>query len=300
MIVPSYLQRGDKIGIAAPARWITEDQLKPALDIFIDWGLIPVIGNHVFDQKDQLAGTDEERASDLQVFLDDPTIKAVICVRGGYGTIRILPMLDFKSFKQKPKWIIGYSDITVLHSYINSYLKIETMHATMPVMFPSDGKENINVLSLKKALFGEKIIYNILPNPLNRQGYANAELAGGNLSVLYSLAGTLFDIDVADKVLFIEDVDEYLYHIDRMMMNLRFSGKLNQVKGIIIGGLSEMHDNQIPFGRDAYQIVKESVKDYSFPVVFDFPAGHIEDNRAFILGRKIEMEVTENVVIINF
>jgi muramoyltetrapeptide carboxypeptidase len=300
MIAPPYLQKDDKIGIAAPARWMDEGGLQPALDVFKCWGLCPVVGEYVYEQNNQFAGSDQQRAMDLQWFMDDPSIKAIVCARGGYGTIRVLPFLDFSKFMTDPKWVVGYSDITVLHAFINSYLDIETIHATMPVVFPANGTSNLSLESLERALFGERMEFKTIPNALNRAGTAKAPIIGGNLSVLYSMAGTLYDIDVAGKILFIEDVDEYIYHIDRMMMNLKHSGKLKQIKGLIVGSFSGLHDNQVPFGKDAYQVIADSVGEYDFPVVFDFPAGHVDDNLAFILGREIELNVTRGFTNIRF
>jgi len=300
MITPSYLKKSDNIGIVATARKISLSELKPAIDKFTEWGLNVVLGKNIFSESDQYSGTDEQRLSDFQQMLDDDSIKAIIVARGGYGTVRIIDKIDFKNFKKNPKWIIGYSDITVLHSHIHQNFGIETLHATMPINFPIDGKNNNAILHLKKALFGEKIIYEIENNLLNRNGNTTGILIGGNLSLLYALASTSSDIDTSGKILFIEDLDEYLYHIDRMMMQLKRSAKLKNLAGLVVGGMTDMKDNTISFGKTAYEIIADAVSEYNYPVCFGFPAGHIEDNRALILGRKINLNVSSEIVKLEF
>jgi len=300
MIGPAYLKCGDNIGIIATARKISQAEIKPAIDKFSEWGLNVVFGKNIFSESNQYAGTDEQRLSDLQQMLDDDSIKAIIIARGGYGTVRIIDKIDFSKFIKNPKWIIGYSDITVFHSHIHQNIGVETLHATMPLNFPVDGKDNNSLLSLKKALFGEKINYEIETNSLNKKGEATGILTGGNLSLLYALASTPSDIDTSGKILFIEDLDEYLYHIDRMMMQLKRSDKLKDLAGLIVGGMSEMKDNTIPFGKTAYEIISEAVSEYYYPVCFGFPAGHIEDNRALILGRNILLDVNNENTRLSF
>ncbi len=294
MISPPYLKTGDKIGIISTARKITEAELEPALQTFADWGLEVVLGKNLFADYHQFAGTDKQRAADLQAMLDDPDIKAIVCARGGYGTVRIIDDLDFTIYNMRPKWVVGYSDVTVLHSHIHSHFGIETMHAIMPLNFPGTPEA---MQSLKRALFGEQISYELEPHPFNRHGKCTGQVVGGNLSLLYSLNNTTSDIDTTNKILFIEDLDEYLYHIDRMMMNLRRSGKLENLAGLIVGGMTEMNDNEVPFGKTAYEIIAEAIKPYSFPVIFNFPAGHISDNRVLIIGRRCEMTVAERVFL---
>lgn len=294
MITPSYLKQGDKIGIISTARKITREELEPALQTFAVWGLEVVLGKHLFAEDNQYAGTDEQRAADLQGMLDDDEIRAIICARGGYGTVRLIDDLDFTNYTLRPKWIVGYSDVTVLHSHIHTNLGIETLHAIMPLNFPGTPEA---LQSLKSALFGEHISYEIEPHPFNRPGQCTGQVVGGNLSLLYSLNNTPSDIDTTNKILFIEDLDEYLYHIDRMMMNLQRSGKLENLAGLIVGSMSEMNDNEVPFGKTAYQIIAESVKSYSYPVIFNFPAGHIPDNRVLIFSRDLQMEVGDAVAL---
>jgi len=300
MISPPYLKRGDSIGIVATARKISREELEFDFEKFNEWGLKAVLGKNIYESCNQYAGTDEQRASDFQQMLNDATIKAIIIARGGYGTIRIIDEIDFSSFIKHPKWIIGYSDVTALHSHIPRQFGIETLHAAMPLNFPSDGKDNSALVSLKKALFGEKISYDISSTAFNKFGKTEGILIGGNLSLLYALAGTPSDINTSGKILFIEDLDEYLYHIDRMMMQLKRSGKLKNLAGLVVGGMTEMKDNTIPFGKTAYEIIAEAVAEYSYPVCYKFPAGHIEDNRALIIGRKVCLDVSQNKTILSF
>ena len=296
MTTPPYIKPGDTIGIVSTARKISLQEIASAIDKFKEWGLQVVLGTNIFAEQNQYAGTDEQRTEDLQQMLDNGNIKAIIIARGGYGTIRIIDKIDFSKFAKNPKWIIGYSDVTVLHSHIHHNFQIETLHATMPFKFPADGKENTSLLTLKTALFGEKPEYAISPNHLNKAGNAEGIIVGGNLSLLYALSGSASDIDTNGKILFIEDLDEYLYHIDRMMMQLKRSGKLNRLAGLVVGGMTEMRDNEIPFGKTANEIIAEAIAEYNYPVCFDFPAGHIDNNRALILGRKVIMNISETSV----
>ncbi|MDA3905039.1 MAG: LD-carboxypeptidase [Bacteroidales bacterium] len=290
MIIPPYLKEGDQIGLVSPAKKISINEIKAAIRMFQHWGLEPVFGQHLFAQDNQLAGNDESRAADIQSFLDNPEIKAIISTRGGYGSVRIIDKLNFDLFKRFPKWLIGYSDITVFHSHLNVQLKIESLHATMPLNFPMDGKANSATESLRKALFGTLDSYTFKHKSVIRAGNAMGELIGGNLSILFSLMGSDSEMNFDRKILFIEELDEYLYHIDRMLMNLKRAGKLKSLAGLIVGGMSNMKDNDIPFGKNAEEIIVEHVGEYKFPVVFGFPAGHIEDNRALILGRKVSLK----------
>jgi muramoyltetrapeptide carboxypeptidase len=289
MISPAFLKKGDKIGIVAPARKISMEELNYSIDVFKSWGLEVVLGKNLFGQDNQFSGTDEQRAADLQDMLDDNSIKAIISARGGYGTLRIIDRLNFSGFVKHPKWIIGYSDITILHSHIRQNFGIETLHTTMPINFSKNAEA---VETMRKALFGEKLIYNISPHPLNRLGTAEAKLSGGNLSLIYALAGSKSDIDTSGKILFLEDLDEYLYHVDRMMLNLKRSGKLENLAGLVIGGMTNMKDNLVPFGKTAEEIIFDAVKEYNYPVCFNFPAGHVERNLAMVMGRKVKLSVT--------
>lgn len=288
MITPTYLQKGDTVAIVSTARKNIDDNLKPTIDLLEGWGLTVKLGKTIGLDYYQLAGTDEQRTADFQEQMDNPNIKAIWCVRGGYGTVKIIDKLDFSQFKQNPKWIIGFSDVTVLHGHLNR-MGIESLHATMPVAIPRATDEAKN--SLCAALFGEKLQYTLECDALNHNGKAKGELVGGNLSILYSLLGSESAIDCADKILFIEDLDEYLYHVDRMMMNLKRNGCLQSLKGIIVGAMTEMKDNEIPWGRNALEIIEDNVKGLNIPIIYNFPAGHIRDNRALIFGRQVSMEV---------
>lgn len=300
MITPLYLGPGDRIGIVAAARKITEEELLPALKKFNEWGFEVVLGKNIYAAENQYAGSDTQRLFDFQQMLDDSSVKAIICARGGYGTIRIIDKINFSSLIKNPKWIIGYSDATVLHSHLHSHFGTETLHAAMPLNFPPDGIDDESLKTLRKALTGEKLNYSIIHDILSRQGEVSGILVGGNLSLLYALASTPSDINTSGKILFIEDLDEYLYHIDRMIMQLKRSGKLKNLAGLIVGGMFEMKDNAVPFGKTAYEIVRDAVKEYNYPVCIGFPAGHSDDNRALILGRKILLEVGPSETKINF
>lgn len=291
-----YLQIGDKIGIVASARKVSSLELKEAIDIFTHWGLESILGENIFKEHHQFAGTDEERLSDLQTMLDDDQIKAISFARGGYGTVRILDKIDWSAFIKKPKWLIGFSDITVIHSCVTQNLGVESIHAIMPLNF--DTASNEAIISLRKSLFGDSISYEINSHPLNRKGDAKATLIGGNLSMIHTLTGSNADINTEGKILFIEDLDEYLYHIDRMLINLKRSGKLSKLKGLIIGGMTIMNDNTIPFGKQAYEIIQEHTAEYNYPICFDFPAGHFPDNRALIIGRNVQLSVGEKARLV--
>lgn len=291
---PQYLKPGDNVAIVAPARKVNSAELAPAVALLQSWGLKVVIPEHLFDADNQFAGTDQTRAAVLQRQLDADNIRAIFCARGGYGTVRIVDKLDFSGFVSSPKWVVGYSDITVLHSHIHQSYGIETLHATMPINIPPDttSKAYPAIESMRACLFGEKATYTAPAHSLNRRGTAHGMVVGGNLSILYSLCGSASDIDTAGKILFIEDLDEYLYHIDRMMMALKRSGHLDRLAGLVVGQMSDMHDNSIPFGRTAEEIVRDAVAEYAYPVCFDFPAGHNgTDNHALLLGRNATLAV---------
>lgn len=297
MIIPPNLQKGDTIAILATARKNTDDNLKPAIDLMHGWGLEVVIGKTIGLDNNQLAGTDEQRAADLQEQMDNPNIKAIWCVKGGYGTVRIIDLLDFTKFKQNPKWIFGFSDVTILHSYINK-MNIATIHGAMPITVPKATPETIE--TLRKSLFGESLKYEMPFDAANKLGNAKGEIVGGNLSILYSLMGSNAQIDCKGKILFIEDIDEYLYHIDRMMMSLKRCGCFDDLKGLIVGGMTKMKDNEIPWGKNANQIIADVTKEYKFPVLYNFPAGHFRDNRALIFGKQVSLELNDKTSKLTF
>jgi muramoyltetrapeptide carboxypeptidase len=295
MVTPKYLVKGDKVAIIAPARCINFDEVHPSIRLFQKWGLEVLLGTNIFRRCNQFSGKDELRQADLQQMLDDDSIRAIICARGGYGTVRIIDQLDFTRFRKNPKWIAGYSDITVLHSHIQRHFGIETLHATMPVNITSDTNTNDSLETMKNALFGKNITYRFPRKLPSREGDSKAVLTGGNLSILYSLMGSSSEAETAGKILFIEDVDEYLYHIDRMMIAMKRAGKLDKLKGLIVGGMDRMNDNTNPFGKSANEIIADVTKDYDYPVCFDFPAGHGETNLALILGREVRFKVDHEV-----
>jgi len=292
---PTSLYKGATVGILSTARKISSAELVPAIELLQSWDVKVVIGKTIDSEENQFAGDDTTRALNFQQFMDDENIDAIWCARGGYGTIRILDLLDFSRFAQHPKWIIGYSDVTVLHSKAQQ-LGFETLHATMPVNFSKNTPEAIE--SVRKVLFGESLEY-IIPNVShNRKGRAKGELIGGNLSMLYSMTGSDLDLDTKGKILFLEDLDEYLYHIDRMLMNLKRNGYFDNLAGLIVGGMTNMHDNTIPFGKNAQEIILDITSAYDFPICFDFPAGHLDDNRALIFGKEVTFLVDDEVKLI--
>jgi muramoyltetrapeptide carboxypeptidase len=286
------------MGIAAPARKISRKELQPALDLLKAWGLKVVLASNIFEEHHQYAGTDEQRLKGFQELLDDDNVKAIICGRGGYGCMRIIDKLDFTKFKSLPKWITGYSDLTVFHSHIQTNYGVETMHATMAINVRTNTADALE--SFRKALFGEKISYYVPTQEFNRMGKAKGIMTGGNLSILYALSQSVSDIDTRGKIMFIEDLEEYLYHIDRMMMQLKRSGKLSNLAGLIVGGMNNMNDNTVPFGKTAYEIIAEAVSEYNYPVCYNFPAGHIDNNNALIMGRFIEFSVEAESTIVGF
>lgn len=298
LTTPLYLIKGDRIALVSTARKVSKEEMEPAIRMFTSWGLEVVEGKNLYASYNQFAGSDDERRADLQRALDDDSIRAIICARGGYGTVRIIDDLDFSRVVTNPKWIVGFSDVTVLHSHIHRHFNIETLHAIMPVNFKDKCESNPSLNSLKKALFGKKLAYTYPGEPYFRKGSCKGQLVGGNLSILYSLTNTDSDINTNGKILFIEDLDEYLYHVDRMMMNLRRSGKLDGLAGLIVGAMSKMHDNDTPFARTANEIIAEAVEDFPYPVCYNFPAGHADDNRALILGREVSLEVADDVRLV--
>ncbi len=298
MVTPPYLSPGDVVGIVSTARKITVAELEPALRLLAEWGLEVRLGQTIGADEDQFAGDDSLRVADLQTMLDDPHIKAIWCARGGYGTVRIIDRLDFGEFSKNPKWIIGYSDITVLHAHLNMR-GVETLHAQMPLDI--EKKSEATAVSIREVIFGSA--YSIVSektSSINRPGKATGELVGGNLSVLYSLCGSDSALKTNNSILFLEDLDEYLYHVDRMLQNLKRNGVFENINGLIVGGMTDMHDNTIPFGKTAAEIILDIVADRDFPVCFDFPAGHVQDNRAMIFGRKVALEIHESGVSLSF
>lgn len=296
MLFPEYLKRGDRIRIISPSGKVSKDKVLQGIELLHDEGFEVITGRHVFDRHFQYAGTDQQRAADFQEAINDVETKAIICARGGYGSIRIIEKLDFSPMLRHPKWLVGFSDITVFHLVLNR-LGIASIHGVMPAFFLENKKPSKSFFSLIKTLLSGVSSIETVPHSLNRTGFAAGELIGGNLSLIYSLQGTPWQIETNGKILLLEDLSEYLYHIDRMMQNLKLSGKLSELSGLVIGGFTEMQDNESPFGKSAYEIIREAVEEYNYPVCFDVPSGHIPKNLSLLLGANYQLEVGNTCVI---
>lgn len=288
MITPPKLKPGDRVGIISTARSITQEEIAPALKQLEAWGFKPVTGKNLFQKYHQFAGTDEQRLDDLQSFLDDESIAAILCARGGYGTVRIIDQVDFSQFQESPKWVGGYSDVTVLLNRINQ-LGVEALHCSMPINFKSNTPSALESLHL--ALRGQPLSYHFAGHAFNKNGEAEGELTGGNLSMLYSQTGSSTAIDTSNRILFMEDLDEYLYHVDRMMQNLRRNDYLEKASAMLIGGMTAMNDNTIPYGFTAEEIIRDHLRDQTYPRAFGFPAGHLDNNNCLIFGRQAKLRV---------
>ncbi|WP_017260290.1 S66 peptidase family protein [Pedobacter arcticus] len=287
MTHPPYLKKGDKIAITCPAKAL-KSPMTDAILLLESWGLKVVLGETVGAVHHQFSGTDEMRERDMQKFINDNTIKAIIAARGGYGCIRIVDDIDWMPLIRNPKWVIGFSDITVFHLQLQS-MGLQSLHAQMPSTIAESSKEGLE--SLRKTLFGESIQYTFAADTGNRKGVCQGELIGGNLTLLVACINSVNDIDYSNKILFIEDVGEYAYAVDRMIRTLDRAGKLKNLKGLIVGGFTNIKQDDPPFGYSAYEIINSVVAKYNFPVGFNFPAGHLPDNRALILGREVKLEV---------
>ena len=283
-----YLHKGSKVAIAAPARRVTPEEMRFAIDWLEKSGFVPVYDDRLYSEHFIFAGNDEFRAAVLQEYLDNENVDAIWFARGGYGGIRIIDKLDFTKFLEHPKWIVGFSDSTVIHGKLN-HLGVPSLHAPMPFYFANKTKEAKQ--SLFDALTGKPLHYELLPHPQNRLGEMEGEIVGGNLSVLIGMMGSDIFPETNGKILFIEEVDEYIYHIDRMMRALKRAKKLEHLKGLVVGGLTQIHDNTHPFGQTVEEVIAEVVKEYDYPVCFNFPAGHFDDNRAMVLGQKLRIEM---------
>jgi muramoyltetrapeptide carboxypeptidase len=294
-LIPPALKKGDKIAITCPAKKLPAP-MTDAVALLQSWGLEVVLGDTVDASFHQFAGDDELRARDMQRLVDDDSVKAIIAARGGYGTIRMIDLVDFSGFAQHPKWLVGFSDITILHTHLFTNYGIQTIHGQMPVNIPDASAYSLE--TLRKALFGEQLSYRFNSHPLNRRGDCLGILAGGNLSLLIAVSGSVSDLDYTGKILFIEDVGEYLYAIDRMLRNLKRAGKLKQLAGLIVGGFTDIKDNDIPFGQTVPEMVMEVVKEYDYPVCFDFPAGHIPNNCSLVFGKVTRLTIdTDHTMI---
>ncbi len=301
--IPPFLKSGDCIGIAATARWVSAEQLQCALDLFSTWGLRVKVASNVLTPNFQLAGSAQERASGLQELLDDDDVQAIIIARGGYGTVHTIDLVDFSRFVKQPKWIAGYSDITVLHTHLNS-LGVATIHSTMPISFPDATEQALE--NLRKALFGELTEFASVEE--SDVAEVSGCVIGGNLSVLYSLLGSQSFCKTSDVILFIEDVDEMLYHLDRMLWGLYRAGFLSNVKAIVCGGFTQMKDNtkafgfpaDNPWGANERAIIRSMADRLQVPVAFGFPAGHLSDNRAFYLGQNVTLKTVKGYPVLSY
>lgn len=296
-ITPPYLKKGDLVAITCPAKKLPQP-MDDAVALLQSWGLRVVLGDTVTASYHQFAGTDELRAQDLQRFIDDNEVKAIFAARGGYGTIRIIDDIKFDNLKQHPKWIIGFSDITVIHAHLQANLQLQSIHGQMPINIPDASAASLQ--SLKKALFGEELSYSFTTENHNRPGLVSGELTGGNLMLLMSVLGSASDVDYDGKILFIEDVGEYMYAVDRMIYCLKRAGKFKNLAGLIVGGFTDLKDNDIPFGFSVAEMILTAIKDYDYPVCFDFPGGHVPNNNALIMGKTATLNVQAQQAELSF
>lgn len=298
-IRPDYLKAGDVVAIISPSFCIDEDKLAEGVIFLEKWGLRVRVGKNASNKKGPFAGTDEERLSDLQEMTNDPSVKAIICSRGGYGISKIINRVDFSALEKNPKWYVGFSDATVLHMWLNEVCGIMSVHGDMPLNFNNHEKTKSTFISLKKALFGDLQMIEWKGKFL-RPGNASGQITGGNLSLIYSLTGTAAELNTRGKILFIEEVGESYYHIDRMMTSLRLAGKLDGLSALVVGGMNKIEEAKVPWGQSIEDTIYEIVKEYTYPVYFNFPAGHVSDNRAFYLGRQSEIDVTGKKALLVF
>lgn len=294
--VPPYLKKGDTIGIICTSGFMPAERAATCIQTLEKWGYGVQTGKTLGNQYHYFSGTDAERLEDLQQMLDDTNIKAILCARGGYGLSRIIDAVDFKKFKRHPKWIIGFSDITVLHAHIQRQFQIATLHSPMVSAFNDGGAEGPYVQSLKKALSGKPLQYPAQPHPFNRTGTVKGKLVGGNLAILAHLVGSASSLLTQKNILVIEDVGEYTYNADRMLIQLKRAGLLAGLAGLVVGGFTEMKDTTIPFGQDIYSIIQQHVAEYDYPVCFDFPVSHGTENYALKLGMHYQFTVTPKKV----
>ena len=294
--IPPYLKKGDTIGIVCPSGYMPYEKASTCIEILQQWGYKVVVGKTLGNQFHYFSGTDAERLADMQSMLDNKNVKAILCGRGGYGMSRIIDQLDFTRFLKNPKWLIGFSDITVLHAHVFKQYNIASLHAPMAAAFNEDGSHNVFVQSIRKALQGREANYSVKAHALNRAGKASGKLVGGNLSLLAHLIGSKSSFTTKNKILFLEDVGEYLYNIDRMLIQLKRCGMLDKISGLIIGGFTEIKDTTIPFGSDVFSVINHHVKEYAYPVCFDFPVSHEKNNYALKVGVKHVLNVTANKV----
>ena len=296
MTIPPYLKKGDTIGIVCPSGYMPAENAETCIKTLETWGYRVKVGDTVGAQFHYFSGTDKQRIQDLQKMMNDSSIKAILCARGGYGLSRMIDHIDFQKFKKNPKWIIGFSDVTVLQAHIFQHFQIATLHAPMANAFSGDGYQNKYIASLKDALSGVSTNYKCAAHALNKTGHAEGDLIGGNLSIIAHLIGTHSSYKTRHKILFLEDVGEYLYNIDRMLMQLERAELFKHIKGLIIGGFTEMKDTTIPFGKEVYNIIHDQVKGLKIPICFGFPVSHETENLALKIGLQHELIVAKDGV----
>ena len=302
LIQPPYLKAGDTVAIVAPSGILKnrEREVQQAVDLLKSWGLHAVVGKYVFSKANHFAGTDEERCEDLQRAMDDPKISAIWCARGGYGTVRILDKLDYTKFRKHPKWLIGYSDITALHNQLHNE-GFASLHALMCVSLTKDLSEiEASIATFKSALFGSQENYTLDGSTYNRNGVATGTLVGGNLTMLHTMLGSKESIDTSGKILFIEEIGEYKYHIDRMLQSMKRAGYFDQLNGLIVGDMSKLRKNTTLWGTSIEQLILDALAEYDFPIAFHMPAGHEKENRALVLGKTIDLNVEKEKSSISF
>ncbi|MFT5242904.1 MAG: muramoyltetrapeptide carboxypeptidase [Glaciecola sp.] len=302
LIQPPYLKAGDTVAIVAPSGILKNktDEVDQAVALLESWGLHAVVGKNVFSKDNHFAGADVERCEDFQKALDDPKISAIWCARGGYGTVRILDKLDYTKFKNNPKWLIGYSDITALHNQFHNE-GFQSIHALMCVSLPEDISEiKETVGTFKSTIFGKPVDYTLDGSSYNRVGDASGPLVGGNLTILHTMLGSKESIDTSGKIVFIEEIGEYKYHIDRMLQSLKRAGYFDNCVGVLVGGMSKMRKNTTPWGTSIEQLILDALSDYDFPIAFGMPAGHEKDNRAMVFGKMVELKVRKDQATVFF
>ena len=298
-MLPPFLKAGDKVGVVSTSNYTEQEYIEKLIRILEEWKLQPVLGKTIGPREGSFAGSDELRKSDLQHMLDDSEIKAVLETTGGYGIIRVIDQVDFSKFKYAPKWMVGYSDTTFLHSHLQGMLNTASIHGTMATDL-MDGYKAESWESLRKALFGEKLAYKVKAHPLNRTGKSEATLVGGTVSVLCNAKGTISEVNTNGKILFLEEVGEKHFRLDSYLTSLKKAGKFAYVKGLLVGQLVDIEEDEPPFGKTPEEIVMDAVQEYDFPVCFGFPAGHGDVNKALIFGAPVQLNVTAKGATVTF
>ncbi len=302
LIQPPYLKAGDTVAIVAPSGILNNRQaeVQRAVKLLESWGLHALVGKHVFSKDNHFAGTDAQRCEDFQKAMDNPSVSAIWCARGGYGTVRILDKLNYTKLKKDPKWLIGYSDITALHNDFHNE-GFETIHAMMCTSLTADERGlDETIVTFKKALFGDPLSYTLKGSNYNKIGSVNAPIVGGNLTMLHTMLGSKSSLDTSGKILFIEEIGEYKYHVDRMLQSMKRAGYFDNCAGVLVGDMTKMRKNTTAWGSSVEQLILDALSDYDFPIAFNMPAGHEDDNRAMILGQNVELVVGKDQSTLQF